>query len=142
MTEQEVKHWLKRAYYADKRIKVLESLINQCRINAQRLSGHSEHKDTVRSSNAENSTEKALLKLIENQQKYADEIQALEDIKRDILMTIAKIDDSELETILIHRYILLHTIEETAEIMNYSQMTISRKTNQAIKMLLNVMFDV
>ena len=119
MTENEFKNYLKRACYADKRIKVLESLINQCRINAQRLSKNGEYTDNAKNSKAENSTEKALLKLVENQQKYSDEIKNLENIKSEIMNLIAKLNDSELETVLIHRYILFHTVEETAELMNY-----------------------
>ena len=48
---------------------------------------------------------------------------------------IAKLNDSELETVLIHRYILFHTVEETAEIMNYSTRTVIRKIDTAIKKL-------
>lgn len=135
MTENELKNYLKRACYADKRIKVLESLINQCRINAQRLSKNGEYTDNAKNSKAENSTEKALLKLVENQQKYSDEIKNLENIKSEIMNLIAKLNDSELETVLIHRYILFHTVEETAEIMNYSTRTVIRKIDTAIKKL-------
>lgn len=135
MTENELKNYLKRACYADKRIKVLESLINQCRINAQRLSKNGEYTDTAKNSKAENSTEKALLKLVENQQKYSDEIKNLENIKSEIMNLISKLNDSELETVLIHRYILFHTVEETAEIMNYSTRTVIRKIDTAIKKL-------
>ena len=138
MTEQELKNYLKRAYYADKKIKVLEKLVNQCRINAQRLSKNGEYTDTMKNSKAENSTETALLKLMENQQKYSDEIKNLENIKSEIMNLISKLNDSELETVLINRYVLLHTVEETAEIMHYSIETIRKKTNKAVKKLLEV----
>ena len=69
MTENELRNYLKSAYYIDKKIKSLESLVNQCRINAQRLSKNGEYTDTAKNSKAENSTETAILKLIENQQK-------------------------------------------------------------------------
>ena len=60
MTENELRNYLKSAYYLDKKIKSLESLVNQCRINAQRLSANSEYKDTVRNPSAKNSTETAI----------------------------------------------------------------------------------
>ena len=135
MTENELRNYLKSAYYLDKKIKSLESLVNQCRINAQRLSKNGEYTDTAKNSKAENSTEKALLKLVENQQKYSDEIKNLENIKSEIMNLISKLNDSELETVLIHRYILFHTVEETAEIMNYSARTVIRKIDTAIKKL-------
>ena len=119
-----------------------ESLVNQCRINAQRLSKNSEYTDTAKNSKAENSTETAILKLIENQQKYSEEIRNLENTKSEIMNLISKLNDSELETVLINRYILLRTVEETAKFLHYSEMTVNRKTNLALKMLLNVMIDV
>ena len=135
MKENELRNYLKSAYYLDKKIKSIESLVNQCRINAQRLSKNGEYTDNAKNSKAENSTEKALLKLVENQQKYSDEIKNLENIKSEIMNLIAKLNDSELETVLIHRYILFHTVEETAEIMNYSTRTVIRKIDTAIKKL-------
>lgn len=48
---------------------------------------------------------------------------------------IALLDDDDLETVLIHRYILFHTVEETAEIMHYSPRTIRVKQKKAIEKL-------
>ena len=60
MKENELRNYLKSAYYLDKKIKSIESLVNQCRINAQRLSKNGEYTDNAKNSKAENSTEKAL----------------------------------------------------------------------------------
>lgn len=38
MTENEIKAWLNRAFYADKKVKAVEMLVQQCRERAQGLS--------------------------------------------------------------------------------------------------------
>ena len=70
--ELETRHWLNRAFYADKKAKALDMLVRQCRERAEGLSRCSVGNDKGKSDSAENGTENALMKLAEMERK-ADE---------------------------------------------------------------------
>lgn len=91
--------------------------------------------DKGKSSGCKNGTEDALIRLADTEHKLQRQIIELAAVSDEIFDAISKINDDDLETVLIHRYILFHTIEETAEIMNYSTETVRRKTNKAIRKL-------
>lgn len=137
MTENElaVRHWLNRAFYADKKVRALEMLAAQCRERAEGLVRYSEGKDTPKAATPQNGTESALMKLAEMEEKLQMQIAALVNVSDEISDAIAQLRDDDLETVLIHRYILFHTIEQTAEMMHYSTETVRRKTNKAISKL-------
>lgn len=134
----EIKRWLNRAFYAEKKVKALEMLLRQCRERAEGLSGFCEGNDKGKSSGSKNGTEDALIKLVDTEHKLQRQIIELVDISGEIFDAISKINDDDLETVLVHRYILFHTIEETAEIMNYGRETVKRKTIQAIEKLSHI----
>ena len=137
MTETELttRHWLNRAFYADKKAKALEMLVRQCRERAEGLSRCSEGNDKGRSDGAENGTENALMKLAEMERKAdAQRVEAV-NASADVQKAIEMLNDFELETVMIHRYLLFHTDKETAEIMNYDERTIRRKRAKALKKL-------
>lgn len=131
--EREVKHWLNRAFYADKKVKALEMRLRQCRERAESVSACCEGNDKGKCSGSKNGTEDALMKLVDTEQKLQRQIFELLDISDEISEAISKLEDDDLETVLIHRYILFHTIEETAEIMNYSPRTVRDKQKKAIE---------
>lgn len=137
MTEKEikVKHWLNRAFYADKKIKALDMLLRANRMHAERLSGAMQYNYTTKSETRLNGTENAFLKIAEIEHDFIGQKKELENIFREISEAIELIDDDELEAVLIHRYLLFYTIEQTAEIMHYSTETVRRKTNRAISKL-------
>ncbi len=137
MTEKELEltAWLNRGFYADKKIKVLEQCVRQSRERAAGLAGCCTSNDTGRSSGRKNSTEFALQRLCEQEERFRTQTAALLSINAEILDAISKLDDNDLEAVLIHRYVLYHTIEQTAEIMNYSPRTVRYKQQQAIKKL-------
>lgn len=132
--QNEIRDWLNRAFYADKKVKVLEMLLKQCRERAEGAAVCYEN-DKGKSSSSENSTENALIKLVDTEHKLQQQITGLASISGEIFDAISKINDDDLETVLIHRFLLFHTVEETAEIMNYGRETVKRKTNQAIEKL-------
>ncbi len=132
---EEIKKWLNRAFYADKKVNALKELVLQCRERAESVSVCYEHNDIGKSKAAENGTENALIKLADTEQKLQRQILELIGTADEISNAIAKLNDDDLETVLIHRYILFHTVEETAEIMNYSRETVKRKANKAIEKL-------
>lgn len=130
-----VKKWLNRAFYADKKVKAIEMLVQQCRKRAESISACYECNDRGRSASSENGTENALIKLADTEQKLQRQLSELVGISDEISDAVAKLDDNDLEAVLIHRFILFHTIEETAEIMNYSPETVKRKQRKAIEKL-------
>lgn len=132
---EDIKHWLNRAFYADKKAKALDMLVRQCRERADGLSRSPEGNDKGRSDTAENGTENALMKLAEMECK-AEALKAeAANVSDEIWEAILKLHDDDLVTVLIHRYILFHTIEQTAELMNYSPETVKRKQKHAIEKL-------
>ena len=131
--ERELKKWLNRAFYAEKKIKVLDMLVMQYRSRAEGLS---------RAGGAGcggasyiNRTENAILKYADMSEKLDKQKIELSGISEEISAAIAKLHDDDLETVLIHRYLLFHTIEQTAELMNYSPETVKRKQRKAIQKL-------
>lgn len=131
----EVKRWLKRAFYADKKVKVLEMQLKQCRERAESVSACCEGNDKGKCSGSKNGTEDALIKLADAELKLKNQIFELLDITDEISDVISMLGDNDLETVLIHRYILFYTVEETAEIMNYSPRTVRDKQKKAIEKL-------
>lgn len=137
MTEQELdlKHWLNRAFYADKKAKALDMLVAQCRERATGLVRASEGNDAGRSGTTKNGTENALVQLAEIEEKATAQKAEAVRVSAEIQDAIAKLNDDDLEAVLIHRYLLFETIEQTAESMKYDPRTIRRKTKQAIEKL-------
>jgi DNA-directed RNA polymerase specialized sigma24 family protein len=147
MTELELKHWLNRAFYADKKAKALDALAQQCRERAQGLTVNWECNDTGKSDSAQNGTENALMKLADIERKALDLRLECANILSETLTAIWKLEDDDLEAVLINRYVLYYTIEQTAEIMNYAPRTVRKKQKQAVeklclKMPCNASFDV
>ena len=133
--ELETRHWLNRAFYADKKAKALEMLVRQCRERAEGLSRCSEGNDKGRSDSTENGTENALMKLAEMERKADEQKAEAVNVSAEIQGTISKLHDDDLEAVLIHRYILFHTIEQTAEMMNYHPNTVKSKVKKAVQKL-------
>lgn len=131
----EIKHWLNRAFYADKKVKALEMLLKQHRERAEGAAVCYECNDKGKSSGRKNSTEDALIRLADIEQKLQQQIAELSGITAEIVDAVSKLCDNDLETVLIHRYLLFHTVEETAELMNYSSETVKRKQRMAIEKL-------
>ena len=137
MTQEEikVKNWLNRAFYAEKKVKALDILLRTSRMHAEGLDGVQQYNYTGKSNTRLNGTENAFLKLADIERKYSEQKKELENIFGEISEAISLLQDDDLETVLIHRYLMFHTIERTAELMHYSTETVRRKTNKAIKKL-------
>lgn len=147
MDELELRHWLNRAFYANKKAKALEALAEQCRERAQGLSMCSDSNDKGKSDGAENGTENALMRLAEIEERIIKLRVECANIMSETLEAIWSLHDDDLEAVLINRYILYYTIEQTAEIMHYAPRTVRKKQKQAIEKLCplvpcNASFDV
>ena len=130
----DTRNWLKRAFYADKKVKALDLLVKQCRERAEGINGKPKG-DRGKSDSTANSTETSLLRLAEMTENLEHQKAELIQISDEIQSAISQLHDNDLETVLIHRYLLFHTIEQTAEFMNYSPETVKRKQRKAIEKL-------
>lgn len=137
MTDKQlkVKKWLNRAFDAEKKAKALELCVQQCRERAESVSVCYGSNDKSKSDGSTNVTENILIRLADAEMELSKQIIELLDISDEVKETIAKLKDDSLETIMIHRYILFHTVEKTAELTNYSVETVKRKQRQAIEKL-------
>lgn len=133
--ELELRHWLNRAFYADKKAKALDAFVQQCRERAEGLVRVSECNDKGKSSTSKNGTESALLKLAEMEEKAEAQRTEAVRITAEIQDAISRLCNDDLESVLINRYLNFLTIEQTAERMNYSPETIKRKQRYAIEKL-------
>lgn len=140
--QNEVKNWLNRAFYADKKVSALESLVKQLRERAQSVSVCYECNDTGKSSSTKNGVENAYMRLVDTEMKLCNQIVELLDIIDEIRDAISKLNDNDLETVMIHRYLLFHTVEETAELLNYSVRATQYKCTKAIKKLCTLLHGI
>ncbi len=147
MNEIELKNWLNSAFYADKKIKALDALIQRHRERAQGLSICAEGNDKGRSDTAKNGTESALLKLAELEEKAEQQRLHTVGVIEKIQNAIYLLHDDDLEAVLIHRYLLFESVEQTAAIMHYAPRTVKKKQKLAISKMCtfvpcNALFDV
>lgn len=135
MTNEEMRRWLNRAFYADKKAKALDMLVLQCRERATGLVRVTEGNDKGRSSTSKNGTENALIQLAEIEDKAERLSAEAVKITAEIWEAILGLNDDDLEAVLINRYILFRTVEQTAESMGYDPRTVMRKIKKAIEKL-------
>ena len=135
MTNEEMRRWLNRAFYADKKAKALDMLVLQCRERATGLVRVTEGNDKGRSSTSKNGTENALIQLAEMEDKAEKLSAEAVKITAEIWEAIIGLNDDDLEAVLINRYILFQTVEQTAESMGYDPRTVMRKIKKAIEKL-------
>ena len=137
MTPEEIKvrNWLNRAFYADKKIKTLDILLKASVMHAEGLTRVQQYNYTGKSDTRLNGTQDAFLELAEIEHRYNIQKQELLKIYDEVSEAISRLHDDELEAVLIHRFLLFHTIQQTADLMNYSPETVKRKQRKAIRKL-------
>ena len=132
MTENDVRKFLKSHFKATQKIKALELEKIQLRMDAQ---GGSVSYDGNYPSAKRNAVESNLIRLGAREQEIDEEIVQLKRKRDRVRETIDQLCDDDLEAVLINRYITYHTVEETAEIMNYAPRTVRKKQKQAFEKL-------
>ena len=132
MTETEMRNYLEGHFYASKKIKALEAERRQLRINAQGGAISFEGNNTTGKSNA---TERNLMRLADEEKEIDEEITRLKNKQRDIRRLIGSLGDDDLEAVLIFRYIVHNTEEQTAEKLNYAPRTVQEKIKKAVSKL-------
>ncbi|MBR3422682.1 MAG: hypothetical protein IKG98_11585 [Ruminococcus sp.] len=132
MTEQEMREYLESHFYASKMVKALEAEKEQLRIDAQGC--EISYKDNFGGSN-ENITELKYTNLADEEARIDGEIRQLKKKQHEIRHLITLLDDDDLESVLIYRYIAYHTEAETAVGLNYAPRTVQEKIKKAIRKL-------
>jgi DNA-directed RNA polymerase specialized sigma24 family protein len=132
MTEEGMRNYLESHFYASKKIKALEAERTQLRLNATGGAVRFEDNNTTSKTNG---TERKLMSLADEEAELDRQIVELRVMQRSIRELIASLNDNDLESVLIYRYIAYHTEEETAEDLNYAPRTVQEKTKKAIKKL-------
>lgn len=128
--------WLNRAFYAEKKVKALESIRKRDRERTQQITANYEGKDKGKSDGRKNGVEEALMMLAESDEKYDNALHDYSILRREIETAIENLHDDELETIFMYRYLDYKTMEQIAELMNYSKISIQRKHKKGIEKLI------
>ena len=131
--------WLRRAFYAEKKVKALEMKLERDRSLAERIS---RSYSGISGTASGNSTEDALIRLADTQQQAQEQLVRLETIRKEISLAIAEIDDDDLQAVLMWHYLNYLTFEQTAEKMNYSERNVRYKHKRAIDKLCLVLPSV
>lgn len=132
MTETEMRNYLEGHFYASKKIKALEAERRQLRMNAQ---GGAISFEGNNASSKSNGTESNLMRLADEEKEIDEQIVKLKKEQKKVRQLIAELHDNDLEAVLIYRYILHHTIEESAEQLNYHPNTVKEKIKRAVTKL-------
>ncbi|MDE5754829.1 MAG: hypothetical protein K2H89_09875 [Oscillospiraceae bacterium] len=123
--------WLERARDAERKAQALEAK-RQCDSHlAQRLSRYA----GISGNSSGNSTEDALLRLIETEHRAEEQLRKLAQIREEITSAIEKIPDLDLQTILIWKYLKYLTFEQIADKMHYCIRSVKNKHKTALDKL-------
>lgn len=134
MTTEQLKKiaWLNRAFYAEKLAKAYLEKCEREKSLAQRLS----RTFSESSGSSGNSTENALIRLAVTERQTQEKLRELVCIREEITEAIQRIEDNDLQAVLVWRYLNYFTFEQTAEKMHYSIPTIKRKHKKALEKLI------
>ena len=125
--------WLNRAFYAEKKVKAFGSICKRDRERIQQITANYEGNDKGKSDGRKNGVEEALMMLAESDEKYDNALHDYSMLRREIETAIESLHDDELETIFMYRYLDYKSMEQIAELMNYSLSTVKRRHKKAIE---------
>ena len=138
MTDEQLEKiaWLNRAFYAEKKVKALSSLLKRDRERAEDISANYEKNDKGKSDSRSNGIEEILLLLAESEEKHAKALREYVGYRREIRKALEKLHDDELEALFTLRYLNYQTMDEIAVEMNYSISSVQRKHKSGIEKLI------
>lgn len=125
------KEWLMRAWKIDNEIAALERELILARERTMSVTGHA-NDVKVQTSNR-NTTEDAIHKCIEYQQKIKERIDYLYSVKQEIFDAISKVENSSHRTLLDLRYLRYMTWERIAEELHLDLRYVYRLHGVALK---------
>ena len=124
------KEWLLRAWNIEKEIHALEREKESAKALATSVTA--KYDDVKVQTSQGNSTENAILKYIEYENKIAERIDELYAVKREIFDAISKVDNTTYRTLLALRYLQFMTWERIAEEMRVDNRHIYKLHNKAL----------
>lgn len=132
LEQMETSAWLNRAFYKDKKVWALRSLLERDRARAQGLAVNYEGIDKGRSDSRENSVEAAMQICAQTEKEHDTALCEYEAIRREVKAVINRLHDDVLEALLTYRYLEGLPMEEIAERMHYSVRAVKYKHKQAL----------
>jgi len=128
------KEYLNQAYWLDRRIDSKLEQLSALRDTATKTTAVMDGEVVSHTRNV-HSLQDVIAKIIDMQEEINGDIDALVDLKRDIMRTIKGIADPEGQTVLELRYLCFKRWEEISVIMNYSVRRIYQIHDAAIEKL-------
>lgn len=132
LEQMETSAWLNRAFYKDKKVRALRSLLERDRARAQGLTVNYGGVDKGRSDSRENGVEAAMQICAQTEKEHDTALCEYETIRREVKAVINALHDDELEALLTYRYLEGLPMEEIAERMHYSARSVKYKHKQAL----------
>lgn len=132
LEQMETSTWLNRAFYKDKKVRALRSLLERDRARAQGLTVNYGGADKGRSDSRENGVEAAMQICAETSEAYDKALCEYNAMRREVSQVINGMRDDELEALLTYRYLEGLPMEEIAERMHYSVRSVKYKHKQAL----------
>lgn len=133
-----LKDWLKRAKKANDNVEFWYTRLEHDRECARGKKGTGS--SGTYSSSSLNSTEDALIKLVETERKVHEKETEFKRIYDEINDAINKLEDDSFQMILYWHYLKFMTWEEVAEKMYYSIGTVYYKHNKALEKLCSILY--
>lgn len=122
---------LNRAYHQRNKVVALSGLIN----DMKSIGAMSYENDGSVKTTKENTSEVKVSRVIELTETLEKDLEMLDKSLCDVYNDIKKVNDAELEAILINRYLRFMPFEQISEKMHMSESTVYRKHRVAIKKL-------
>jgi DNA-directed RNA polymerase specialized sigma subunit len=126
------KEYLNQAYWLDRRIDSKLEQLSALRDTATKTSAVMDGEVVSHTRNV-HSLQDVIAKIIDMQEEINGDIDALVDLKRDIMRTIREIEDPEAQTVLELRYLCFKRWEEISVIMNYSVRRVYQIHDEALE---------
>ena len=128
------KEYLNQAYWLDRRIDSKLEQLSTLRDTATKTTAVMDGEVVSHTRNI-HSLQDVIAKIIDMQEEINSDIDALVDLKRDIMRTIKGIENPEYQTLLELRYLCFKRWEEIAVMMNYNIRHIYRLHDEALEKL-------
>ena len=126
--------WLKRAFYAEKQAQMWLEKLEDDRNQAERIFKNFSSLGSSKSGNG-NSTEDALIRLAETERRTQEKLAELVKIRDEIVQAIEQVDNSDMQAILVWKYLNYFNFEQVAEKMHYSVRNVKYKHKSALDKL-------
>ena len=126
------KEYLNQAYWLDRRIDSKLEQLSALRDTATKTTAVMDGEVVSHTRNV-HSLQDVIAKIIDMQEEINSDIDALVDLKRDIMRTIKRIENPEYQTLLELRYLCFKRWEEISVVMNYNLRHIYRLHDEALE---------